>query len=568
MSADGERKLIGFVLPGYLEMLNEIARLLGLTGFTAKPEAERPRLVSEALVPERALLILDNLESLAPEHRDQLFSFLGRLPQGCKAIVTSRLRTDIDARIIRLERLDRDAALAFLSELAIDRPLLGKASNEERIHLYEETGGNPLMMRWIAGQLGRGQCRSVPAALAFMRNAPPGNDPLEFVFGDLVEDFSESETRALAALSHFSRPMEVKFIAELATLTVSAAQTALGDLASRALVVPDETETNFVLVPMVADFLRNKRPAVVQQTGDRLADRAYALIVENGYRKHDRFPILDAAWATISPAILVFLAGPRERLQTVYTALESFYEFTGRLDERLSLSLRVEEKAAAENDFLDAGWRAYDAGWIRYLQCQAAEVRACAERATGYWARANAGAREQAVALRLQGLGHQVAKDYAAAAAAFRQAIELDRSLSAESEDMAIGLNALAEAERLAGDLDASERDYREALRIANAIGNPECCIADYNGGLIELALDRQQWEYAESLAVKALAEADKIGRKMLIAQGCDRLARAMARQGRKSEAIPYARRGVELFVELGSEELQEARKTLLECQC
>ena len=49
---------------------------------------------------------------------------------------------------------------------------------------------------------------------------------------------------------------------------------------------------------MVADFLRRQKPEVVAETGDRLEKRAYALVVENGYEKYDRFPVLDAAWPT------------------------------------------------------------------------------------------------------------------------------------------------------------------------------------------------------------------------------------------------------------------------------
>ena len=101
------------------------------------------------------------------------------MPQGCKAIVTSRRRTDVDARIIRLDKLGQQAALDYLAELADGRPLLARATVTERLHLYEETGGNPLLLRWLAGQLGKGRCRTVTAALYFLRSAPPGNDPLE-----------------------------------------------------------------------------------------------------------------------------------------------------------------------------------------------------------------------------------------------------------------------------------------------------------------------------------------------------------------------------------------------------
>ena len=70
-------------------------------------------------------------------------------------------------RIIRLEKLDQQAALALLAELAADRPLLEKASEADRIHLYEETGGSPLLLRWIAGQLGKSRCRTISSALSF-----------------------------------------------------------------------------------------------------------------------------------------------------------------------------------------------------------------------------------------------------------------------------------------------------------------------------------------------------------------------------------------------------------------
>src|SRR5262249_9143395 len=133
MSVDGERKLTGFVLPGYLEILNEIARQLQQPDLASRPEEERARIILEALASKQMLFILDNLELLQPGHRDQLFNFLSRLPHGCKAIVTSRRRTDLGAVIIRLGKLEQTAALDYLAELSEGRPQLAKASKSERI---------------------------------------------------------------------------------------------------------------------------------------------------------------------------------------------------------------------------------------------------------------------------------------------------------------------------------------------------------------------------------------------------------------------------------------------------
>ncbi len=566
LTADGQRPRTDFVMPGYLAMLNEIARLLKQPDLAKQPEEERARLVIEALAPAQALLVLDNFESLAKKDQNRLFEFLSQLPPGCKAIVTSRRRTDVDARIIRLDKLDRDAALALIADLATDRPLLAKASVAERNHLYEETGGNPLLLRWIAGQLGKGRCRTVAKALGFLRSAPEDNDPLEFIFGDLLETFTESETRVLAALSYFTREIGVKLIAELADLSKAATETSLGDLSSRALIIPDEEEKNFALVPMVADFLRKRRPEAVAKSGKRLEQRAHALIADNGGEHFDRFAVLNAAWPTVVPALPIFVAGTNERLQEVSGRLKVFLEFTGRWDELLALSRQAEIKAVALGDFDNAGWRANDAGWVHYLRREADDVLDCAERAAQHWQRANAGPRERSIAIRLRGLGHQLKAEHPAAIADFRETLDLLRDLSAGNCDVSSALNTLGGAELLSGDWKSAERDYGEALRIARAV-NFDHGIAISTCNLAILALNREDWKHAEVLARDGLSLSEGLGRQDTIAGSSRVIAKALVRQGKAAEALQHARRAVDIYASLGSPNIQLARTTLAECR-
>lgn len=598
---DGVRTLVPLLIPGFLEMLNELARELGQPDITKAPEDQRVRLLLDALRPARALLVLDNLESLTKADRDQLFTFVKRLPQGCKAVLTSRRRIGSGSEELILERLDPQAALATLADLARRNPLLARTTEAERVALYEQTGGKPLLLRWVAGQLGRGSCRTVAGALAFLRTCPPDNDPLEFIFGDLVDDFSPAETNVLCALTYFTLPARVEHIRALTNpvseqeveraeraamfggdigepedspadpeppgaLSPAEVETALGSLANRSLIVPDQEGTTSALVPMVADFLRRRKPDVVAETGDRLDKRAYALAVENGYQKHDRFPVLDAAWPTVAAALPRFLAGPNDRLQTICNALQHFLNFTGRWDERLALSRDAEAKAVAAKDSSNAGWRAYHAGCVHNLRGQSVEVLVCADRAAAHWREARAGARERAVAIRLRGRGHKLAEDFPAAIAAYREAVELDRTLSPESTGVATGLNDLAEAEQLSGDHAAAEHDYREALRISQLVGDREG-VAVRTGNLASLALDREDWPGAEALAREALALSENVGRQELIALAHRHLAQALARQGRKPEALPHARRAVDLYSPLRSPNLEAARQTLAECE-
>ncbi|MBL0345237.1 tetratricopeptide repeat protein [Candidatus Villigracilis affinis] len=134
----------------------------------------------------------------------------------------------------------------------------------------------------------------------------------------------------------------------------------------------------------------------------------------------------------------------------------------------------------------------------------------------------------------MSGHGHKLNKDYPAAIAAYREALEIDRSISPESDDVAITLNDLADVEKMNKDYPAAERDYREALRIAKIIKDDED-IALFTGNLAALALDREQWAEAESLAREALALAEKVGRQELIASDCHRLAKALLKQNHKS---------------------------------
>ncbi len=562
----GVREVGDFLIPGFLELLNELARRLDRADILKEAEDRRLRLLNEALRDVRALLILDNLESLPRPDRDRLFTFVKRLPPGCKALLTSREPFGNTGDGFKLERLSQDAALDMLEELAGHSRQLARTAEAERVALYEQTSGNPLLLRWVAGQLGRGRCRTLSDALGFLRSGPQGNDALEFVFGDMLNDFTEDETKVLCALTHFTLPAKVEHVAPVAGCGDDATDDALSTLINRSLVIPNTEETAFTLVPMVADFLRRRKPEVVADTGDRLAERVYTLAIENGFQKFDNFPMLEAAWPMVAAALPHFLTGPNDRLQTVCDALPDFLNFTGRWDEWLALSTDAEEMAVRSEDFVNAGWRAYYAGWTQSLRNQLTEVLVCADRAEAYWCKDQDRVHERGIAISLRGICHQLAEDYPAAIAAHHKVVELWRSINPESEDLSRSLNSLAEAERLSGNLEDAERNYFEALRIARAI-DYHSGIATYISNLAALALARKDWHSGETLASEALVLTQKIGRKEAVAFCHYCLSLALIMQGRKLEALPNAKRAVEIFTELRSSKLSRARELLADCE-
>lgn len=573
---EGEERLHDHKVDDFYALLNELGLALGRDDIQkARPE-ERPNLVHRALEGKKALLVLDNLESFTAEERHRIFELLEKLPVGCRAIATSRRRggASIPGRTLRLDKLEREAADELLAELGMNWPPVARLSQDERDRLYAETGGNPLLLTWTAGQLGRttGRCKTLEEAVARLQEAhrreklDEKNDPLDFIFGDLVETFTADETAVLAALAHFTRSAKLEWLAPLTGLSEKAMETALDGLRDRSLLIEDELSTTWLLPPLAARFLRRAKPEAVGACGGRLADRAYVLAVENGFDNHGRFPVLEASWPQIAAALPLLLAGKNQHLQKACDALQQFLDFSGRWDERLALSLEAEAKAESAKDWNNAARRAYDAGWIYHLRGNSAQVLACAERAAARWGKGMAGARERAVAVRLRGIGHRLAEDYPAAIAACREALGLWRSLAPKSQHLAVGLNDLAVTLRKSGQYEEAESLYREALAMARSLPYPEG-VAYMTGNLAELALDREYWPEAENLAREALKLSEPLGRKDLIAGGYSNLAKALARQGRGSEGLCHAERAVAIFSELRSPNLADAQKILAECR-
>ncbi|HEY3571569.1 MAG TPA: tetratricopeptide repeat protein [Thermoanaerobaculia bacterium] len=556
-------------------LLNEIGRALGRDYIPKAIPEDRPQLVRYALASYSALLVLDNLETFSPEERRRVFELLNNLPSTCRAIVTSRRRTDgsTAAHNLRLDKLERDAADELLSELGRRWEPVARLTWDDRDRLYAETGGNPLLLTWVAGQLGRttGRCRTIDEAIGRLQEAhhlqqvDEKNDPLDFVFGDLVETFTKDETAVLASLVHFTRPAPVDWLLPLTGLSRKAAETALDGLRDRALLVEDDEAGTWLLPSLAALFLRRIRPKAVGISGKRLADRTYALAVENGYEEYSRFPNLEAAWPQLAAAFPVLIAGDNQRLQTVCDALEVFLNFSGRWDDWLTLSTEAEAKAVSFGDFKMAGRRAFSAGFCHFLRNQSAEVFACADRAATHWEASKANTYEQATVLRLRGLGKTLEKDFLGAIADFQKALLILKNLYPKSDPDTTVLNDLAETFRASGHLAEAEAHYREALAIAKTSKDVRAACG-YTSNLAELMLDRKQWPEAESLSREALREAEHINEKMLIAFACLNLALALARQGRGSEGRYHAERAVKLFYELRYSGLIKAQAALEEC--
>ena len=570
LTPDGEKPLPDFSRSNYLRMLEDAAYEIGQEGgLSHLADEERPNALRRALEGKQALLIFDNLETLSEDEHVRLFQFLARLPDGNKAIVTSRYRSEVDAWALRLYKLSKDAALQLMGALSERYPRLTQAVEQEREKLYLLTQGNPLLITWVAGQLGRSRshCRTIAEACDFLEQAPPSNDPLEYVFGDLLKTFSEPETRILAALTHFEVPAKLGWLVELVRLPPRAAETALEDLAERSVINSAPDLRTYLLPPLTANFLRARHPQVVQETSDNLANYAYELIMQyGGDNNYEGFNKLEAEWPLLAAALPRFLQPGTFVLQIVCRKLDRFLEFSGRWNEWLSLSQKAEANALDMDDLDNAGWRAFWAGWVHCLLGQSDDIFACATRAAKHWQ--NSSPRNKAIAIRLWGIGCELQKAYPDAIAAYFEVLQIHLAINPESDDVAIALNDLARIEHQNEEYFEASRHCNQALSIARKLDNHEG-IVTYTSFLAQIALDQENWVDGEYLTREALTLAAKIGRQESVAINCYRLAKALLRQDRSlDEAASLARSALGIFTSLQmSADVEETRKILDEIE-
>jgi hypothetical protein len=240
--------------------------ILRLTGETKR------RALIEVLRPTRTLLIYDNLETLMKRERETMPDLLRQLPDGCKAIATSRQRGGQGAHWVRLGQLDWDAARDLIeheSEREAGLAATMQSVGQERWReLYDETGGSPLAIIWTLGLM---RVRSMPfeQALAMLRSDDARRSPLhvlhEFIYKQARQNLSVHATSALHALSFFSPSASFEALMAVSDLTRTVLETVLAQLSALSLVnVPRGTE-RYALHPLTRNYILIELKAIPQE---------------------------------------------------------------------------------------------------------------------------------------------------------------------------------------------------------------------------------------------------------------------------------------------------------------
>jgi tetratricopeptide (TPR) repeat protein len=172
-----------------------IAVALQREDITRARKEEQAEVMRNALIRQRTLLVVDNLETVDDK---AVMTFLHELPAPTKAIVTTRHRIDV-AYPVRLVGMSWRDAWALISQECDKK---GVTLSEDEAHLlYDRTGGVPLAIVWSIAQMGFGY--DVKTVLT--RLGQPTSDIARFCFEGAVEGIrSKPAHKLLMALSLFA----------------------------------------------------------------------------------------------------------------------------------------------------------------------------------------------------------------------------------------------------------------------------------------------------------------------------------------------------------------------------
>jgi hypothetical protein len=166
------------------ELIDHCLEQLGLAGLKHRSDDEKKAGLKDFFKAHPCLVVVDNLEAVAD--CKTLVSQLVALVNPSKVLITTRhsLRDLSDVSVLTLKPLSRSDTIALVCHEAATRglPELVDASKKELAPIYDVTGGNPLAIKLIVGQV---HSLSLPVALARFSTAT--GTPVETLLTYLYE---------------------------------------------------------------------------------------------------------------------------------------------------------------------------------------------------------------------------------------------------------------------------------------------------------------------------------------------------------------------------------------------
>lgn len=180
------------------DLLNSIAEVIGFPDIKELTTIEKEKEIRSLIENSNMLLFLDNLETTSD---DGIKSFINDLPDGVKAIITSRRNiVNVSSYPIEIGGLEDDEIVQLISTYAKQYKYCSGLTRDEKLKIGQASNSIPLAIRWIISR-----CSTIPELLSVSASLLSSNqnnaELLEFVFRRTFDNMNNIEQRIMQVLS-------------------------------------------------------------------------------------------------------------------------------------------------------------------------------------------------------------------------------------------------------------------------------------------------------------------------------------------------------------------------------
>ncbi len=269
------------------DIFSEISTILDYPSIGNAPLAEQSKISYGLLSKQTTLLLIDNFEALSWQEREQMIAFLRRTPITVKSIITSRERIPEGHRV-QLKGLLSDESRKLLQWSASQHAT--RLTNEQIQDIIDVTGGIPLAMLWVEGQVSMfGQTvGQVLERLEFSSDLPL----LKFCFECSWNLLQLEAQRILIALALHVDPATrsaLKYIVEAGDSEEY--DNALTHILQLSLIIHNQELDRFSLLPLTRKFVLTqlkKTKTFIKKAHQRMAQYYLNLASQGGGFQHWR----------------------------------------------------------------------------------------------------------------------------------------------------------------------------------------------------------------------------------------------------------------------------------------
>ena len=567
--------------PTLLDLFRAIAQTLEQPESLLGDADEQLVRIQVLLNRQPTLLILDNLEAIAPDSQNAILAFLYDLPSTVKVLVISRDHVPLDT-LVALAPLSVDEGLELIEHQAQLKSV--KLSSAEARRLFDHTGGIPAAMAYAIGQLAGGY----PLTSVLPKLTLPTGDYCRYYLESAVTPLrGQPAHRLLMALALFPQPALPEAIAHVALDRVELGSSdeveGFATLRQRSLVVVQHSR--FSLPPLTLEYALaelNAHPEFEQAARERWIGWALDCLSQLAaphWREWSEDTLPHQDWGNLQAVIEWCIEQDRyDDFSQFWPLVKGYTYIHGYWNERLTWLTWWVEAAQTRQDQTVIAQALRDKGWTLMLmghRSQLAEAAVCFEQV---WAKCDCADSLFQLELLLEHvtvLLHQdqlaPARRLLAKARTLLTEPEASAQLSAQLDPSAFAKQAIrvdyyaAEVEYRQGNYHQAKGLYQQVLKQARATQWVQVEAYTLNW-LADIALHQNQLDQADALLEQGLPLAQRYGDKRSQAFYHKTKTRLEQLQGNLTQFRAQGAIAIAAFEELGMQaEMEEIRAWLIE---